>query len=129
MILLIFSPSFVFIELIIPLHLSFPHTKNPNNGLFLKVSIIRVTVHVWITGLFYFCIRLLFPQLFNIKIQIILASNKSYIKWGKVFGDEVLATAILDRLMYRVTTFDIKGNPYRLKEKQKAGILPAQVER
>jgi DNA replication protein DnaC len=62
------------------------------------------------------------------KGSIILTSNKSYIEWGKVFGDEVLATAILDRLMHHVTTFNIKGNSYRLKEKQKAGILPAQVE-
>ncbi|MGG4526039.1 ATP-binding protein, partial [Aneurinibacillus migulanus] len=37
--------------------------------------------------------------------------------------------AILDRLMHHVTTFNIKGNSYRLKEKQKAGILPATLER
>ncbi|SDK57986.1 ATP-binding protein, partial [Aneurinibacillus migulanus] len=61
--------------------------------------------------------------------SIILTSNKSYIEWGKIFGDEVLATAILDRLMHHVTTFNIKGNSYRLKEKQKAGILPATLER
>ncbi|GCD84083.1 IstB-like ATP binding protein [Thermolongibacillus altinsuensis] len=28
---------------------------------------------------------------------MILTSNKSYLEWGKVFGDDVLATAILDR--------------------------------
>nr|WP_235355896.1 ATP-binding protein [Aneurinibacillus migulanus] len=41
--------------------------------------------------------------------SIILTSNKSYIEWGKVFEDEVLATTILDRLMNHVTTFNIKG--------------------
>lgn len=40
---------------------------------------------------------------------LILTSNKSYIEWGKVFGDDVLATAILDRLLHHSVTFNIKG--------------------
>lgn len=61
--------------------------------------------------------------------SLILTSNKSYVEWGNVFGDEVLATAILDRLLHHSTTFNIKGNSYRLREKQRAGIQPAKVER
>lgn len=53
---------------------------------------------------------------------MILTSNKSFIEWGKVFGDDVLATAILDRLLHHSVTFNIKGDSYRLKEKKKAGI-------
>jgi DNA replication protein DnaC len=61
--------------------------------------------------------------------SIILTSNKSYIEWGKIFGDEILATAVLDRLLHYSTTFNIRGDSYRLREKQKAGIQPATVKR
>ena len=43
--------------------------------------------------------------------------------WGEVFGDSVMATAILDRLLHHTTTVNIKGESYRLKEKRKAGLL------
>ena len=58
---------------------------------------------------------------------MILTSNKSYLEWGKVFGDDVLATAILDRLLHHAITFNIKGDSYRLREKKKQEfILPKQ---
>ena len=37
--------------------------------------------------------------------------------------DQVLATAILDRLLHHATTVNIKGESYRLREKKKAGLL------
>jgi len=40
-----------------------------------------------------------------------------------MFGDNVLATAILDRLQHHSTTLNIKGESYRLKKKSKAGVL------
>lgn len=55
---------------------------------------------------------------------MILTLNKSFIEWEKVFGDDILATAILDRLLHHSVTFNIKGDSYRLKEKKKAGIYP-----
>lgn len=57
------------------------------------------------------------------KSSLILTSNKSFLDWGEVFGDHVLATAILDRLLHHATTLNIKGESYRLKEKRKAGLL------
>lgn len=60
--------------------------------------------------------------------SIILTSNKSYIEWGKIFGDEVLATAILDRLLHHATTFNIRGDSYRMSEKKRAGIQPTRVD-
>ena len=57
------------------------------------------------------------------KASIVLTSNKSFVDWGEVFGDTVLATAILDRLLHHATTINIKGESYRLKEKRKAGLL------
>jgi len=55
--------------------------------------------------------------------SIILTSNKSYGAWGEIFGDSVLATAILDRLLHHSTTINIKGESYRIKEKKKAGLF------
>lgn len=56
------------------------------------------------------------------KGSIILTSNKSYGNWGEVFGDSVVATAILDRLLHHSTTINIKGDSYRIKEKKQAGF-------
>jgi len=56
--------------------------------------------------------------------SIILTSNKSYGEWGSIFGDPIIATAILDRLLHHSTTINIRGNSYRLKDRQRAGLLP-----
>jgi DNA replication protein DnaC len=37
--------------------------------------------------------------------------------WGKLFGDEVLASSILDRLLHQSHSFAINGPSYRLKDK------------
>ncbi|RFM87151.1 transposase, partial [Salmonella enterica subsp. enterica serovar Heidelberg str. CFSAN002071] len=50
------------------------------------------------------------------KASIILTSNKGFADWGEMFGDNVLATAILDRLLHHSTTLNIKGESYQLKE-------------
>jgi len=55
--------------------------------------------------------------------SLIVTSNKSFLDWGEVFNDHILATAILDRLLHHSTTLNIKGESYRLKEKKRAGIL------
>jgi DNA replication protein DnaC len=54
------------------------------------------------------------------KGSIILTSNKTFGEWGQVFGDEVLATAILDRLLHHCEVVSINGNSYRLKNRLKA---------
>lgn len=56
------------------------------------------------------------------KSSIILTSNKSYGSWGEVFGNNVVATAILDRLLHHSTTINIKGDSFRIREKKKAGF-------
>jgi DNA replication protein DnaC len=55
--------------------------------------------------------------------SLIVTSNKGFVDWGEVFSDQVLATAILDRLLHHATTLNIKGESYRLKEKRRAGLL------
>jgi len=59
--------------------------------------------------------------------SIILTSNRSFGQWGDIFGDPVIATAILDRLLHHSTTINIKGESYRLREKRKAGLLQEPV--
>jgi len=62
------------------------------------------------------------------KASIIVTSNKSFVDWGDIFNDQVLATAILDRLLHHSTTVNIKGESYRLKEKRKAGMLTSEPD-
>lgn len=56
-----------------------------------------------------------------------LTSNRSLGAWGEVFGDPVIATAILDRLLHHSITVNIKGESYRLREKRKAGLFKSPV--
>lgn len=55
--------------------------------------------------------------------SILLTSNQSLTGWAQIFGDQVIATAILDRLLHHSTILNIKGESYRLKEKRKSGLL------
>ncbi|HON87322.1 MAG TPA: IS21-like element helper ATPase IstB [Bacillota bacterium] len=57
------------------------------------------------------------------KGSMILTSNKGFAEWGEIFGDSVLAAAILDRLLHHSTTINIRGESYRLREKRRAGLL------
>jgi DNA replication protein DnaC len=57
------------------------------------------------------------------RASLIVTSNKSFLAWGEVFNDEVLATARLDLPLHHATTLNINGESYRLKEKRKAGLL------
>ena len=56
---------------------------------------------------------------------IIVTSNKSDGEWGDIFSDQVLAAAILDRLLHHSVTVNIRGESYRLKDKRKAGVFHA----
>lgn len=55
--------------------------------------------------------------------SIILTSNQPVGNWGEVFGDTVLATAILDRLLHHSHVITIKGESYRLREKRMTGMF------
>ena len=71
----------------------------------------------------------LFFQLISRRYErgsIIVTSNQSLGAWGEVFGDPVIASAILDRLLHHSITINIRGDSYRLKEKLKAGLVTAR---
>jgi DNA replication protein DnaC len=68
----------------------------------------------------------LFFQLISRRYErgpMILTSNQSFGAWGEVFGDRIIATAILDRLLHHAVTMNIRGNSYRLKDKLRAGLV------
>jgi DNA replication protein DnaC len=59
---------------------------------------------------------------------MIITSNTSYTNWGNLFGDQVLATALLDRLLHHATTLNIRGNSYRMREKIRTGVAHVVTE-
>ncbi len=68
----------------------------------------------------------IFFQLISARYErgsVIVTSNKSYGDWGSIFGDTIIATAILDRLLHHSTTVNIRGESYRLKERRRAGLI------
>ncbi len=58
---------------------------------------------------------------------MIMTSNQPYSNWGETFGDQIIASAILDRVLHHSISISIKGESYRLKEKLKAGLLSRQT--
>src|SRR6185503_13976773 len=55
--------------------------------------------------------------------SLLITTNQVVTQWGAVFGDDVLAAAILDRLLHHSHTLVIQGESYRLRQKKKAGLL------
>jgi DNA replication protein DnaC len=53
----------------------------------------------------------------------LVTSNRAVGEWGAVFGDPVVATAILDRLLHHSHVLTIRGDSYRLREKRRSGLL------
>jgi DNA replication protein DnaC len=57
--------------------------------------------------------------------SLLITSNRSVGDWGTLFGDPVVATAILDRLLHHSQVVTIRGDSYRLREKRRAGLIKA----
>ena len=55
--------------------------------------------------------------------SMMITSNRPVGEWGTVFGDPVVATAILDRLLHHSHVVTIRGDSYRLKEKRRSGLV------
>jgi DNA replication protein DnaC len=67
----------------------------------------------------------LFFQLVNARYErgaMILTSNRGFAEWGEVFGDPVVATALLDRLLHHAVVVHIEGASFRLR--QHADLVP-----
>ncbi len=67
----------------------------------------------------------LFFQLVNARYErgaMILTSNRGFGEWDQVFGDPVVAAALLDRLLHHATVVQIEGSSYRMR--QHASLVP-----
>ncbi len=53
------------------------------------------------------------------KRSLIITSNKSFSQWEELFGDPIIATAILDRLLHHSKIINIKGDSYRMNQHKK----------
>ena len=70
----------------------------------------------------------LFFQLVNARYEkgaMILTSNRAFFEWGHVFGDPVVATALLDHLLHHAIVIQIEGASYRLREH--ADLVPENI--
>jgi DNA replication protein DnaC len=52
------------------------------------------------------------------KTSFIITTNKKPAEWAAILGDEVLATALLDRLLYRCEIINLTGKSYRIKNRK-----------
>ena len=57
----------------------------------------------------------------------LVTSNRSVSEWGIVLNDQVVATAILDRLLHHSHVLTIRGDSYRLREKRRSGLLKSHA--
>jgi DNA replication protein DnaC len=57
--------------------------------------------------------------------SMLVTSNRAVGEWGTVFGDPIVATAILDRLLHHSHVITIRGDSYRLREKRRSGLFKA----
>lgn len=55
--------------------------------------------------------------------SLLVTSNRGVGEWGSVFGDAVVAAAILDRLLHHSVVIGIRGDSYRLREKRRSGLV------
>ncbi len=50
------------------------------------------------------------------RASTVLTSNKGFEEWGEIFGDEVMAAALIDRLVHHCHIVNIRGNSYRMRQ-------------
>ena len=58
--------------------------------------------------------------------SLLVTTNLAFDSWGKLFGDDVIAAAILDRLLHNSHVFLINGPSFRLKDKLNAVTVPTR---
>jgi DNA replication protein DnaC len=72
----------------------------------------------------------LFFQLVSARYErasLIVTSSKPFGRWGEVFGDDVVAAAMIDRLVHHAEVISLKGDSYRLKDRD-LGRVPAATK-
>jgi DNA replication protein DnaC len=62
------------------------------------------------------------------RASLIVTSNKVFGRWGEVFGDDVVAAAMIDRLVHHAEVLALKGDSYRLKDRDLGRVPPSTPE-
>jgi len=60
------------------------------------------------------------------RASLIVTSNKAFSAWGDIFGDDVTAAAMIDRLVHHAEILALKGDSYRLKDRDLARLPAAR---
>src|SRR5437762_12945699 len=60
--------------------------------------------------------------------SILLTSNTVFAAWGSLLGDEILASALLDRLLHHAEVIAINGSSYRMKDRRRDPVGVAKAE-
>jgi DNA replication protein DnaC len=60
------------------------------------------------------------------RASLIVTSNKPFGAWGEIFGDEITAAAMVDRLVHHAEILSLKGDSYRLKDRHLGRVAPAE---
>jgi DNA replication protein DnaC len=60
------------------------------------------------------------------RASMIVTSNKPFSRWGEIFGDDVVAAAMIDRLVHHAEILNLKGDSYRLKGKDLGPVRSAK---
>ena len=61
------------------------------------------------------------------RASMIVTSNKPFSRWGEIFGDDVVAAAMIDRLVHHAEILNLKGDSYRLKDKDLGSRHPPRA--
>ena len=59
--------------------------------------------------------------------SMLITTNQTITQWGNVFGDEVIASAVLDRVLHHSHVLVIQGDSFRLRQKKRAGLLGSKT--
>jgi DNA replication protein DnaC len=62
------------------------------------------------------------------RASLIVTSNKPFGRWGEVFGDDVVAAAMIDRLVHHAEVIALKGDSYRLKDRDLGRVPTATTD-
>src|ERR1700733_14022181 len=60
------------------------------------------------------------------RASLIVTSNKPFGAWGDIFGDEITAAAMVDRLVHHAEILSLKGDSYRLKDRDLGRVTPVE---
>ena len=58
------------------------------------------------------------------RASLIVTSNKPFGRWGEVFGDAIVAAAMIDRLVHHAEVISLKGDSYRLRNRDLGRVVP-----